>query len=102
MLRNMTSSDLENLLLIEQSVHVAPWSRDTFQTCFESGYLGWVIEDEKYRLTAFIIASFRADECHILNLCVAREYQRKGWGHQLMEHALSYARQHGARIRHAP
>lgn len=97
MLRAFLKSDLPQLLKIEQSAHVIPWNEATFQTCFQSGYLGWVIEKDK-QLAGFIIVSMRIEECHILNLCVAREYQHQGLGRQLLEYALHYAKQQGLGI----
>lgn len=90
MLRQLYKSDIDQILAIEESVHVAPWAEDTFHTCFDAGYLGWCIESNK-RIVGFVMASYRADECHILNLCVARPQQGQGWGRKLMEHALAEA-----------
>jgi ribosomal-protein-alanine N-acetyltransferase len=44
------------------------------------------------------MVSMQTDECHVLNLVVARAYQRQGLGRRLMEHALLYAEQKGAGI----
>lgn len=94
MLRSLTKSDLAQLLTIEQSVHVVPWTEETFKICFESGYLGWAVEIDT-TIAGFIIVSQQADECHILNVCVARPHQHQGLGTKLMERALSHARQRG-------
>jgi [ribosomal protein S18]-alanine N-acetyltransferase len=97
MLRTLFKSDLEQLLAIEKMVHVVPWTEETFKTCFQAGYLGWVAECDK-KVIGFVFVSLRVDECHVLNLCVASEHQHKGWGRKLLEHALNYARQQGAGI----
>lgn len=97
MLRALFPSDMQQLLIIEKSVHVAPWNEETFKICFQSGYLGWVIESDK-KILGFIIVSMTIQECHILNVCVARDYQRQGYGQQLLNHALAHARQHGVGI----
>lgn len=91
MLRTLFKSDLKQVLTIEESVHVVPWTEETFKTCFQSGYVGWVIELNK-KIIGFIIMSLRVEECHILNLCVTREYQRRGYGYKLLEHALRHAK----------
>lgn len=96
-IRPLFKSDLEQMLLIEKAVHIAPWNEETFKTCFQVGYIGWTIED-KEKLLGFIIISLSVDECHVLNLCVAREYQHQGLGRQLMEYALAQARERGAGI----
>lgn len=97
MLRTLFKADLQQILVIERSVHVAPWTEDTFKTCFQSGYVGWAIEVNK-KIIGFIIVSLRIEECHVLNLCVAREYQRQGWGCKLLEHALGHAKKLGIGI----
>lgn len=97
MLRNFTKSDLDQILLIEEAVHVVPWTLDTFKTCISAGYVGWVIEVEK-KIIGFIIVSQHTDECHILNVGVAREWQHQGYGRKLLNHALAAAKQAGAGI----
>lgn len=97
MLRTLLKSDLDQVLTIEQAVHVVPWNRETFQICFESGYLGWVIEQNK-KVIGFIFVSLHVEECHILNVCIARDFQQQGWGKKLLEHALAYAKKEGAGV----
>lgn len=94
MLRTLFRSDLNQLLVIENSVHITPWNEETFKVCFQAGYIGWVIEIDK-RIIGFIVISLTADECHVLNVCVVHEYQRLGWGRKLLEYALDYARKNG-------
>jgi [ribosomal protein S18]-alanine N-acetyltransferase len=97
MLRTFFKSDLHQLLSIEESVHIAPWTVETFETCFKSGYTGWVVEKDN-KIIGFVIISLQADECHVLNLCVANEYQHQGFGRKLIEHALSHAKRQGIGI----
>ena len=97
MLRLLHPTDLTSVLAIEQSVHVAPWAEETFKICFQSGYMGWVIELEQ-QITGFIIVSLQTEECHVLNLCVARAHQHQGWGQKLLEYALSEAKKTGITI----
>src|SRR3990167_6265398 len=96
-LRSLFKADIEQVLAIEGAVHIAPWTREAFAICFEPGYLGWVIEKNR-KIVGFIIISLRADECHVLNLCVSHTHQRQGAGRQLIEYALDYAGQRGATI----
>lgn len=91
MLRAITKNDIPQLLVIENSVHVIPWTHESFNACFSAGYLGWCVELENQML-GFIIVSQSIDECHVLNLCVSRKYQQKGWGRKLLEYALDHAR----------
>jgi len=98
MLREFKKVDLNAVLPIEQGAHVSPWSKETFETCFRSGCKGWLIENEDKVVVGFIVVSLHADECHILNLCVGRDYQRQGLGKELLQHALAYSKSIGIAI----
>lgn len=91
MFRKMVKADLPQLIAIEQSVQGAPWNEETFKTCFEMAFDGWVVEQDN-RIAGFIVVSLQMDECHILNLCVAREFQRQGLGRKLLEFGLEQAK----------
>jgi ribosomal-protein-alanine N-acetyltransferase len=97
MLRTLFQSDIDQLLRIEKSVHIAPWGTETFKACFQAGYVGWLIELDK-KVIGFIVISLTTEECHILNICVVRDYQHQGWGRKMLEHALDHARQHNINI----
>lgn len=97
MIRPLFKADVEQLLVIENAVHIAPWTREAFAVCFEPGYLGWVMEIDK-KVIGFVIVSMHADECHVLNLCVLHSHQRQGNGRKLIEFALAFAKKNGAGI----
>ena len=96
-IRTLKKADLPTIMAIEQSIHLTPWTRDTFLMCFESQYAGWVAEADD-KIIGFIIASIHSDECHILNVCILREYQHQGYGLKLMDQALTHAKKQGAGI----
>lgn len=88
MIRSLKSTDLPQILLIEEAVHISPWTESTFKTCLHSGCFGWVMEFDR-KIIAFMLVSLHEDECHILNIGVAKEHQRKGYGRQLLLHGLA-------------
>lgn len=90
MLRILIQSDISELVKLEQTVHVVPWTKETFQLCFNNRYIGWAVEEQS-KIIGFLIASIKERECHILNLCVAHPYQNQGWGARLLNHALHHA-----------
>jgi ribosomal-protein-alanine N-acetyltransferase len=96
-LRKMTLLDIPQLLIVEEATQLSPWTEDVFAHCLQSGFLGWVLEDN-FRILGFIISSLQAGESHILNLCVDVPFQRKGLGQQLLNHALDYAKTKDAMI----
>lgn len=97
MLRKIFKSDLAELQVIENASHDTPWTNDVFKMCLQAGYLGWAIELDQH-LIAFIVVSMQSQECHVLNLCVARAYRRQGWARQLLAHALDEAKRLGAGV----
>ncbi len=92
MLRPLQKTDVPVLVTIEHTVQVSPWTEATFNTCFQSGYTGWVIELDQ-QIIGFIIVSMTSVECHILNLCVTKPQQRRGFGKQLLHYVLMEAKQ---------
>jgi [ribosomal protein S18]-alanine N-acetyltransferase len=97
MLRSLYKSDLSEILNIEKSVHVVPWTEDTFKVCFQTGYVGWVVEVDK-RIIGFIIISLTREECHILNVGVGHDFQHQGYGFKLVRHVLLHAKSNGIGI----
>lgn len=91
MFRCMVRADIPQMHAIEQSVQGAPWDEATFKACFDLGYPGWVIE-YKGRVIGYLILSLQSAECHVLNICVARQFQRQGLGRELMQLALDVAK----------
>ena len=97
MIRPWNQNDIYPILAIEEAVHVAPWNRDAFLMCLQSGYAGYVaLTDTPHKtqrdITGFIIMSTHTEECHILNIGVAIMHQRQGIGKMLLTHALKEAK----------
>lgn len=97
MLRTLQKTDLPEILVIENAVHIAPWTEETFKVCFQSGYTGWVVEVDK-TVVGFIIISANREDCHILNVCVAHAHQHRGYGYKLISKAIEQAKRDGINI----
>ncbi|HSW93299.1 MAG TPA: ribosomal protein S18-alanine N-acetyltransferase [Gammaproteobacteria bacterium] len=95
MLRKATEKDIPRLVAIEQLTQMAPWSADIFERSFELRYDCWVIEVDQQVVAFLMMSSAMTGESHILNLCVDPACQRQGHGQQLLDYAISHARQHG-------
>lgn len=92
----MKDTDIDNVYAIETSVHVAPWSRNILRDCVLVGYDCRILEinDEHNSqvVGGYIIARIADNACHILNFCIAKPFQAKGWGRKFLEtfiHSLS-------------
>jgi ribosomal-protein-alanine N-acetyltransferase len=95
MIRKLKEDDLPEVAAIESSTQAVPWSDKIFRDCFFAGYPGWVLEQDG-RVICFTLISIHGDECHLLNLGVHPQYQRQGFGSQMLVHAINSAKALGA------
>ncbi|MBM2830513.1 MAG: putative acetyltransferase [Gammaproteobacteria bacterium] len=93
--RPMMDVDLEEILSIEQSAYIYPWSDIIFQDCLRVGYCSWVLEHDA-TIIAYGVMSVAAGECHLLNLCVRPDVHNRGYGSMMLEYLLNLARDHNA------
>ena len=91
LLRPLGWGDLDRVMEIELAAYPFPWTRGIFGDCLRVGYDCWGLQIGG-RLAGYAIQSDGAGECHLLNLCVAPELQRRGLGRLLLENAIRIAR----------
>jgi ribosomal-protein-alanine N-acetyltransferase len=91
-IRVMRPSDLDAVTTIEQRTYDFPWGRGIFSDCLMADYL-CVVLDSGDCLIGYAIVSIAAAEGHILNLCIDKGMQHRGYGQQLLDYALDYARE---------
>ena len=89
-LRDMSSEDLNQVLIIERGAQLSPWSRLSFEESLTQSNYCRVLESEA-EILAYHITSSIADELHLLNLVVANNFQGKGHAHELMQDIFNYA-----------
>jgi [ribosomal protein S18]-alanine N-acetyltransferase len=94
MLRILHETDLPQLLVIEKLTQKQPCPAETSRPCWQAGYSGWVVEQED-KVLGFILATLHVGETHILNLCIHPDFQRRGYGRQLLVHLLDVAKEKG-------
>lgn len=92
--RPMRSEDLDALIKIERAAYPYPWTLVNFRDCLDSGYSCWAGEVEG-ALAGYWILMMAVGEGHILNCCIAPDWQHRGFGRMLMEHLIDTAREHG-------
>ena len=89
--RPMTHEDLEAVAAIEQQSYDYPWSSGIFRDCLLAGYHCIVIE-QGGELRGYGILSVAAGEAHVLNVCVAPAFRRRGYGLALLQRLIGEAR----------
>jgi ribosomal-protein-alanine N-acetyltransferase len=93
--RPMARQDLDSLVRIERAAYPYPWTLGNFRDCLDAGYSCWVAEIDG-QLAGYWIMMLAVGEGHILNCCVAPDWQGRGFGRHLVEHLMDTARDHGA------
>ena len=91
----MRAGDLDEVLAIEYRVYSFPWGRGNFTDSLASGYSCWVCRVDG-KLVGYFVLMLVVDEAHLLTICVAEKYQRRGLGARLLRHAMDVARDGGA------
>ncbi len=93
-IRPMEKDDIDVVMAIELSVYTHPWTNRIMADCIRVGYHCTIGEIDSV-LASYCIMSAGAGEAHILNLCVADEFRRRGLGKFLLTNTLDEAKQAG-------
>lgn len=93
-LRPMVETDLSRVIKIEEAAYPFPWTFGIFRDCLRVGYHCYVYENPG-GLIGHGVMSVAAGECHMLNICVHPDWQRRGFGRQLTEFLMDAARARG-------
>lgn len=93
--RRMSHEDLDAVALVEARAYTFGWKLGIFRDCLRAGHACWVLEyaDE---LVGHGVISVAAGEAHVLNVCVAPEYQGCGYGRRIVQRLLDTVRWYGA------
>ena len=95
--REMVVSDVDAVMENETRAYVYPWTHGIFKDCLSAGYDCRVALYQE-QIVGHAIMTFGAGESHLLNVCVRRDQQGKGFGRLLIHHVLDRARILGAEI----
>lgn len=93
--RPMREQDVRTVLEIEKRAYQYHWTEGIFRDCLRVGYGCWVMELAG-GIAGYGVLSLVVGEAHLLNICVAPEWQGKGYGGQLLGHFLTLARERNA------
>lgn len=93
--RAMSEVDVDPVMAIEASIYTHPWTRGNFLDSIKAGYTCHVMQVAG-ELIGYGVLMVAAREAHLLNLSIARQWQRKGYGRSLLLHFIDVARRAGA------
>lgn len=90
--RQMRFNDLDAIMAIEPHIYSHPWTRGNFSDSLNSGYSAWVLEHHA-KIIGYALMMIVLDEAHLLNLSIAKAYQKQGLGRYLLEYMIRTAQQ---------
>jgi ribosomal-protein-alanine N-acetyltransferase len=93
LVRPLAEADLDRVMEIELAAYPHPWTRGIFADCLRVGYECWGLQTGA-TLVGYCVLTHAANEAHLLNLCVAPSWQRRGLGRILMEHVVRVSLAH--------
>jgi len=93
--RPMLDTDLAQVLDIEKTGYISPWTLNIFRDCLRANYCMYVLEQGQ-TIIGYGVMSVVIEEAHILNICVHETYRGCGCGKHILEHLLKNARHKGA------
>ncbi len=90
--RVLEENDLSAVLQIERACYDFPWSEKIFLDCVRSDYVCEAVTLYN-ELIGYVIVSQVLDEAHLLNICLAKQWQGQGLGYSVMQHLLERLKQ---------
>ena len=92
--------DLSRLLEIDRESFGSPWTPDMFADAISGARctLGCAARSVRGHVLGYGICQVVVDEVHIHRVVVAREYQRRGVGFELLTSMLTHAISKGAQV----
>lgn len=91
--QKMTPFDLPLVMKIENSEYEFPWSEGIMKDCLSTAnYHGYLLKIDQ-QLMGYAMISVAAAECNILNICIKKSHQNKGYGKRLLAFLLDEAKE---------
>jgi len=94
-LRPMQLEDLDAVTVIELHIYSHPWTSGNFADSLNAGHSAWVLTLHG-EIVGYTLMMLVLDEAHLLNLSVAKNYQKQGWGRILLEFMCEKAKHYKA------
>ncbi len=95
----ITLSDINNLMPIENACHSHPWSEKTFTSCIGGRYFGEMLKNklnDQQSIIGFYIGELVVDEATLMDICVEPNQQGKSFGKKLLTQFIEQAKVKGA------
>lgn len=90
-MREMNKADLPAVLQNEQAAYTHPWSMGIFRDCLKTSHYCCQTLSLGDRLVGHAVLSTGVREAHLLNLCIAPDWQGRHLGRRLLQRMLRLA-----------
>jgi len=94
-IRAFRVADLDRVTEIETAIYSHPWTRGNFVDSIKAGYTCHVMQVAG-EVIGYGVMMVAVREAHLLNLSIASEWQRQGYGRSLLLHFIGLARRSDA------
>lgn len=88
--RPMRETDITGVMQVETRAYRFHWTEGIFRDCLRVGYGCWLMELGA-GIGGYGVLSLVVGEAHLLNICVAPEWQGQGYGRLLLDHFIRIA-----------
>jgi ribosomal-protein-alanine N-acetyltransferase len=97
-IRKMNELDIDAVSDMELDDVVVPWRRQTYVDCLQH-YDCFVLENEQNgEVVGYGIVYIALGESHLLNIAIAKNYRKHGFGRQILEYLFSHSIGKGAAV----
>lgn len=97
-IRAMTTTDLDEVLAIEQASFMTPWKREHFESELSGKHSFPFVAVCEGRVAGYVCLMSLFEEAQILDIAVSPEQRGRGIARLLMERACAVAREHNAEV----
>ena len=95
--RPMNKSDVAAIMPLERALYIFPWTPGNFTDSMNAGYSCWVYEFGSI-MVGYAVLMLGAGEAHVLNIAIAKDWQRQGLGRRLLQYLIKVAREYRAEM----
>jgi ribosomal-protein-alanine N-acetyltransferase len=100
-IQKMDINDLDEVLSIETSDSLTPWSKNMFVEEMRNPFAHCFVmkkeAESKQTVIGFICFRNVSEESELLNICVHQAYRHLGFGKKLMEFYIDFSRRRGSK-----
>ncbi|HXE96494.1 MAG TPA: ribosomal protein S18-alanine N-acetyltransferase [Dongiaceae bacterium] len=97
-IRQMTATDLDAVLAIEQASFPTPWRREHFEHEIAAPHSFPFVAECNGLIVGYVCLMSLFEEAQILDIAVAPEQRGRGVARLLMDHAIMVAREKGTEL----